>query len=77
MKTIFKTNNLIELTWVKFILKKYNINFYVMDQAMSSVEGNISAIPVRILVDYENAEEAKRIINFEEKLLEDNKLKNQ
>ena len=77
MKTIFKTNNLIELTWVKFILKKYNINFYVMDQAMSSVEGNISAIPVRILVDYESAEEAKRIINFEEKLLEDNKLKNQ
>tara|TARA_B100001121_G_scaffold292303_1_gene293839 strand:- start:89 stop:322 length:234 start_codon:yes stop_codon:yes gene_type:complete len=77
MKTIFKTNNLIELTWVKFILKKYNINFYVMDQAMSSVEGNISAIPVRILVDYESAEEAKRIINFEEKLLEENKIKNQ
>jgi len=44
---------------------------------MSSVEGNISAIPVRILVDYESAEEAKRIINFEEKLLEENKIKNQ
>ena len=73
MKTIFKTNNLIQLTWVKFILDNYNINFYVMDQSMSSVEGNISAIPVRILVDYENAEKAERIIKLEEKLLKERK----
>ena len=73
MKTILKTNNLIQLTWVKFILDNYNINFYVMDQSMSSVEGNISAIPVRILVDYENAEKAERIIKLEEKLLKERK----
>ena len=73
MKTILKTNNLIQLPWVKFILDNYNINFYVMDQSMSSVEGNISAIPVRILVDYENAEKAERIIKLEEKLLKERK----
>ncbi len=73
MKTIFKTNNLIQLTWVKFILNNYNINFYVMDQSMSSVEGNISAIPIRIMVDYENAQKAERIIKLEEKLLKESK----
>tara|TARA_B100000579_G_scaffold401531_1_gene384061 strand:- start:512 stop:736 length:225 start_codon:yes stop_codon:yes gene_type:complete len=73
MKTILKTNNLIQLTWVKFILNNYNINFYVMDQSMSSVEGNISAIPIRIMVDYENAQKAERIIKLEEKLLKESK----
>ena len=73
MKTILKTNNLIQFTWVKFILNNYNINFYVMDQSMSSVDGNISAIPIRIMVDYENAEKAKRIIKLEEQLLKESK----
>tara|TARA_B100000085_G_scaffold266886_1_gene275964 strand:- start:480 stop:617 length:138 start_codon:yes stop_codon:yes gene_type:complete len=30
---------------------------------MSSVEGNISAIPMRVLVDKENIQKAKKIIN--------------
>ena len=40
---------------------------------MSSVEGNISAIPIRIMVDYENTQKAERIIKLEEKLLKESK----
>ena len=62
METVLKTNNHITLSWVKHILKSNNIKFYVLDESMSSVEGNITAIPMRILVDNEDLDMAKKII---------------
>ena len=69
MKEIFKSNNLIEISWVKHILKKNDIDFFVMDEQMSINEGNISAIPIRILVknDFEN--KSRRLIEIERKNL--------
>ena len=63
MKTVLKTNNHITLSWVKHILECSNIKFYILDESMSSVEGNISAIPMRILVDAENLKVAKELID--------------
>ena len=63
METVLKTNNHITLSWVKHILRCSNIKFYILDESMSSVEGNISAIPMRVLVDKENILKAKKIIN--------------
>ena len=63
MKTVLKTNNHITLSWVKHILECSNIKFYILDESMSSVEGNISAIPMRILVDAENLKIAKELID--------------
>ena len=63
MKTVLKTNNHITLSWVKHILECSNINFYILDESMSSAEGNISAIPMRILVDAENLKIAKELID--------------
>ena len=63
MKTVLKTNNHITLSWVKHILECSNIKFYILDESMSSVEGNISAIPMRILVDAENLKKAKELID--------------
>ncbi len=63
MKTVLKTNNHITLSWIKHILSCNNIKFYILDESMSSVEGNITAIPMRILVDAENLKRAKKIIS--------------
>ena len=63
MKTVLKTNNHITLSWIKHILSCNNIKFYILDESMSSVEGNISAIPMRVLVDKENIQKAEKIIN--------------
>ncbi len=63
MKTVLKTNNHITLSWIKHILSCNNIKFYILDESMSSVEGNITAIPMRILVDTENLKRAKKIIS--------------
>ena len=69
MKTVLKTNNHITLSWVKHILECSNIKFYILDESMSSVEGNISAIPMRILVDAENLKIAKELIDQAQKEL--------
>ena len=70
MKTIFKTNNHVHLSWIKHILSKNNIKYFVMDSSMSSVEGNITAIPVRVVVNSEDGKTALKIIHEEEKNLD-------
>ena len=69
METVLKTNNHITLSWVKHVLESSNIKFYILDESMSSAEGNISAIPMRILVDKENLNKAKTIISQAQKNL--------
>ena len=55
METILKSNDLVYISWVKSLLASNSINFFVLDEEMSIMEGNITAIPVRILVDYADA----------------------
>ena len=50
MNTIYKSNNLVEISWVKYILESNGIEYFVADELMSINEGNISAIPIRIIV---------------------------
>ena len=63
MKILVKSNDIIYLTWVKSILSHNNIEFFVLDESMASTEGNISAIPVRILVDDDDLKKAKYLIS--------------
>jgi len=69
VKLVFKSNNLVEISWVKYILESNNIEFFVLDELMSINEGNISAIPIRILVKDNFVNKAKKLINDEEKKL--------
>ena len=63
MQILTRSNDIIYLTWVKSILSHNNIEFFVLDESMASTEGNISAIPVRILVDDNDLKKAKYLIS--------------
>lgn len=63
MQILIRSNDIIYLTWVKSILSHNNIEFIVLDESMASTEGNISAIPVRILVDENDLKKAKYLIS--------------
>ena len=63
MQILTRSNDIIYLTWVKSILSHNNIEFFVLDESMASTEGNISAIPVRILVDDNDLKRAKYLIS--------------
>ena len=63
MQILIRSNDVIYLTWVKSILSHNNIEFIVLDESMASTEGNISAIPVRILVDDNDLKKATYLIS--------------
>ncbi len=63
MKTLVKSNDIIYISWVKSLLTYNQIKFIVLDESMSATEGNISAIPVRILVNEDDFFFAEKIIN--------------
>ena len=63
MQILIRSNDIIYLTWVKSILSHNNIEFFVLDESMASTEGNISAIPVRILVDDNDLKKANYLIS--------------
>ena len=63
MQILIRSNDIIYLTWVKSILSHNNIEFITLDESMASTEGNISAIPVRILVDDNDLKKAKYLIS--------------
>ena len=63
MQILIRSNDIIYLTWVKSILSHNNIEFFVLDESMASTEGNISAIPIRILVGDDDLKKAKYLIS--------------
>ena len=69
VKLVFKSNNLVEISWVKYILNSNDIEFFILDELMSINEGNISAIPIRILVKDNFVNKAKKLLNDELKKL--------
>ena len=62
MKMLLKSNDLIYISWVKSILSENNIKFYVFDEHMSMVDGNICAIPIRLIVENNKYKFAKKLI---------------
>tara|TARA_B100000927_G_C16347145_1_gene421747 strand:+ start:108 stop:326 length:219 start_codon:yes stop_codon:yes gene_type:complete len=70
MKTIIKSNNQVYVSWVKNILNFNNIEYFVLDEEMSVMEGNITAIPIRILVSEKDWELSKKIIKKAEESLD-------
>ena len=69
VKLVFKSNNLVEISWAKYVLDSNDIEFFVLDELMSINEGNISAIPIRILVKDNFVNKAKKLLNDELKKL--------
>ena len=68
METLIKSNDRIYISWIKSILKTHNIEFFILDEEMSVTEGNITAIPIRIIVNENELSKALQIIKNEEKL---------
>jgi hypothetical protein len=50
MEEIFRTNDLVKLSYVQHLLDEAGIEHFVADQYISAVEGNIGAFPRRVMV---------------------------
>ena len=62
MKTILKTVNPATLSFAQAVLKDADILCFVLDQHMSAMEGSIGAIPRRLNVIDEDADDARQAL---------------
>ena len=63
MKELLATNNLVTISFVESLLSESNIDFLILDQNMSILEGSLGIIPKRIMVTDAALLAAKQLLN--------------
>lgn len=62
MIELIKTNNLVTISFVESLLNQHEIDFLVLDQHMSMLEGSIGAIPRRVMVEEAALARARQVL---------------
>jgi hypothetical protein len=62
MKELLRTNDLVRLSWVEALLADAGIECLVLDQHTSLVEGSISAVQRRLMVDDGDLSRARALV---------------
>ncbi len=62
MKELLRSNDWVRLSFIQALLRDAGIESLVFDQYTSILEGNIGAIPRRLVVAEDDAAQARRII---------------
>ena len=62
MKELFRSNEMVFLSWAEALLKSEDIEMIVLDRHMSVMEGSINAIPRRVMVADEDYDRACRVL---------------
>lgn len=63
MKELLRTNDPVLLSYVSALLTEADVTFMVADSTMSVMEGSIGILPRRVLVDSDDLETARQILN--------------
>ena len=69
MKELLRTNDVVRLSWAQAQLREAGIDSLVLDHHASLVEGNIGAIPRRLMVAGRDHHRARAIIAAAEEAL--------
>ena len=62
MKELVRTNDLVLITLIEALLKEQSIEYIVLDQNMSVLEGSIGILPRRIMTVNDDYDHARRIL---------------
>jgi hypothetical protein len=62
MIELIRTNDAVIISFVEALMRDAGIRCFVADQNMSVLDGSIGALPRRVLIDAEDAEQARRIL---------------
>jgi hypothetical protein len=62
MIELMATNNIVTISYVESLLKDAEIDFLVLDQNMSILEGSLGIIPKRIMVTEASLLSAKQLM---------------
>lgn len=59
MEEVFRTNDVVKLSYVEHLLNEAGIEHFIADRHISAVEGNIGAFPRRVMVTTDLAAKAR------------------
>lgn len=62
VELLLRTNNPVVISFVEALLSEADIDYLILDQYMSIVEGSLGVIPRRILVDGAAIAHARRVL---------------
>lgn len=62
MKELLRSNDAVLISFVSALLEAEGIAFMVADANMSVLEGSIGALPRRVLVESDRAEQARNLL---------------
>jgi hypothetical protein len=62
LRELVRTNDAVVLSAIEALLKSANIGHIIVDQNMSVLEGSIGIFPRRILVDEDEIDAARRLL---------------
>ena len=62
MEEVFRTTDLVKLSYACHLLDEEGVDYFVADQFISAMEGGIGAFPRRLLVASELAVRARRVL---------------
>ncbi len=63
MEELLKSNDLVLISYVEALMRDAGIEFLVVDQNMSVIEGSLGVLPRRMLVASDRLDEACRIVH--------------
>jgi hypothetical protein len=62
MIELVRTNDPVVISFIEALMRDAKIEYFVADQNMSIMEGSLGVLPRRVLVDEDDLEQAKRIL---------------
>ena len=62
MEEILRTNDLVVISYAEALLRDAGIDFLVVDQNMSVIEGSLGVLPRRVLVPSDAAAAARQLL---------------
>ena len=62
MKELVRTNDLVLITLIEALLKEQGIDYLILDQNMSVLEGSVGAIPRRVMAMNDDYDRARRLL---------------
>ena len=63
MEELIATNNVVTISFVESLLSEASIEYLVLDQNMSILEGSIGIIPRRVMVGRDVLVQARRLLS--------------
>jgi hypothetical protein len=62
VEELIRTNDIVLISFVEALLRDAGIEFLVVDQNMSVIEGSLGVLPRRVLVVSDRVEAARRLL---------------